>query len=195
MRTIGSDGVLDVQIHVDEKQLQEVIRKLDRARVNVPQAIRNVLNRVARDARKQIVQRARAVYYFKPGFKIGNIELTPASAATLTATLKAQSRPRTMRQYDFGVTKAGVKARVLRSGSRKFLGYDKMRAFVNDSIQGGLIMHRKLRKRYPLETDYGPSEANMYKQAFVGAHGGGPMQGLIEARLARELNVELAKYV
>lgn len=186
---------MDIQIEIDEKQLREVMRKLEAAKVNVRQAIRNVLNRVARDARKQIVQRARAVYYFKPGFRVGNIELTPASAATLTAILESENKTRNVREYDYGITKAGVKVRVMRSRSRKLLGGEKRRAFMNYSVQDGLIMGRTTAKRMPLTSFHGPSEANMYKQAYVGAHGGGPMQGLIEARLARELRVEVAKYI
>ena len=188
-------GNLGVRIELNEADLKAVMKKLDKLKANTPKSVSNALNRVARGARQQMVARARATYMFKPGFRVGNITLHAANVGMLVATLEAQTKTRTARQFDWaGGYPEGISMRLLKSGSMKpLVNKAGNKAFMNNAVQDGLIMQRIGKARDKLRAPRGASEADMYKQAWVGAHGGGPMEGLVQQRLMRELNAEIAK--
>ncbi len=180
---------------VNEADLQEAKRRLTAVGANVPRAIRNILNRVGRKVRKELVVGMRARYNFKPGFRIGEITIYQAELGNLTVELQNMSRTRTLRRYKYSTPKSGIKAAVRKGRSVVQIGERGRRAWMGTGVKiAGLISQRKSKApKAKIRVMIGPSFAKMMEMTWTGRNGGVDMQGTTRDEFYTQLEAEIKK--
>lgn len=162
--------MIEFHIQIDEADLARFNAAFDGAPQKARSALANAINKAARHARKDVVNKAKSAYYFKPGIHIGDMKLERASPAKLTAKLEAKGESRTAKEYKTRFTKRdGVKVSVLRASSPRALGEKGRRAFMGPGGNiAGLVAQRKGKSSMPVRVPHGPSIAKMFEMAWKG---------------------------
>lgn len=185
-----------VQFSISQEDLDYINEKLKEAGKNVPSGIRNVLNRVARSVRKDLVAGAKKTYTLKKGFSLDSIKLTVATPSKLSAKLESVGPTRTLGSFKFTQSKAsGVKSGILKQGGTKMLQSSQGgKAFVGPGGKvARLIVQRESKKNYPLKVLHGPSVPKMYEMVYRGENGNPSMKEPTQKKVHDEIMKEVAK--
>lgn len=181
----------------DEADIKRLTKALERAGANVGRGVRNVLNRVGRQARKDIVARLRATYAFQEGFRLGDIELHLATPANLSVYMTKTGRSRTLKEYKFRETKKGIKANILKGKSTVLLasqGRHHAWMGTGGGIEG-LIAQRRSPDRMDIRVPHGPAYSKMMEMVWTGKRAGAPMGPEVTRHLHAEALAEIKKLI
>lgn len=175
-------------LKVEAPDLKPLIRTLEGAARNVPSAFARVTAVLRRGMKTETTNAATAVY--NVGKQRVGKEWRVAITSPTSFTITGGHRPISLVSYGARATKRGVSVTVLRSRGRTLL----RSSFIATGRAGNrLVFERTGKSRLPIETKYGPSAADMLKNAKVI----GPIGSRFTARATKELlrmiEVELAK--
>lgn len=134
-----------VEFEVDATQLQRIELKLKDMKSKAPQALKNAVNATARDAKKDLANKAKETYAVKsPRFQkaISQKNATAAKpTATLTITGKANSLSDFKYKSNSGVS--GARGKLYKASSLKSLDASGLKAFVAKFTSGHVAVVRR----------------------------------------------------
>lgn len=153
-----------IEFEVDSTQLQRIELKLKDMKSKAPQALKNAVNATARDAKKDLANKAKETYAVKsPRFQKA-INMKNATAAKPTATLKITGAVNELADFKFK-SNEGVNAargKVLKSSALKTLEKGNLKAFITKFGSGHTsVVQRKGASRLPLRKLLSPSIPTM----------------------------------
>ena len=134
-----------IEFEVDQTQLQRIELKLKDMKAKAPQALKNAVNATARDAKKDLADKAKETYAVKsPRFKkaIAQKNATASNpTATLTITGKANSLSDFKYKSNSGST--GAKGKLYKASALKSLDAGSLKAFVATFASGHVAVVRR----------------------------------------------------
>lgn len=137
-----------IVVEIDKSTLHYVENRLGKLKREAPKVIARAVNDTARSARVKLAQKAREAYTVKSaGFK-SRMKIKAATAATLTAVIRAQGKTLTLPRFKTSAPASGAKAQIVKAGKLKKLKKGNIKAWKGPN---GLIMQRKGKERYPLK--------------------------------------------
>lgn len=153
-----------IEFEVDSTQLQRIELKLKDMKSKAPQALKNAVNATAKDAKKDLANKAKETYAVKsPRFQKA-IGMKNATAAKPTATLKITGAVNELADFKFK-SNEGVNAargKVLKSSALKTLEKGNLKAFITKFGSGHTsVVQRKGASRLPLKKLLSPSIPTM----------------------------------
>lgn len=153
-----------IEFEVDATQLQRIELKLKDMKSKAPQALKNAVNATARDAKKDLANKAKETYAVKsPRFQKA-IAMKNATAAKPTATLKITGAVNELADFKYKANSASDAARgkVLKSSGLKVLEKGNLKAFISKFGSGHVsVVQRKGASRLPLRKLLSPSIPTM----------------------------------
>ncbi len=153
-----------IEFEVDSTQLQRIELKLKDMKSKAPQALKNAVNATARDAKKDLANKAKETYAVKsPRFQKA-IAMKNATAAKPTATLKITGAVNELADFKYKANSASDAARgkVLKSSGLKVLEKGNLKAFISKFGSGHVsVVQRKGASRLPLRKLLSPSIPTM----------------------------------
>lgn len=193
----------------DQDMLAKVEKKLGSLKSEAPTALKNAINKTAKQARKDLASEAQKTYTVKSGGFNKAMKIKNASAGSLEAVIKATGAP--LQIKSFRISKAGdvPRVQVLKAGSLKPLVKGNIKAFVNNiarkgqtrkrdtakGAKGSTVSHtdiaqRKGSSRLPIKTFYGNSVPIMLgneRRVY------GIVKPTIEENLQKNVDAQVAK--
>lgn len=134
-----------IEFEVDQTQLQRIELKLKDMKAKAPQALKNAVNATARDAKKDLADKAKETYAVKsPRFKKA-IAQKNATAANPTATLKITGKANSLSDFKYksnsGAT--GAKGKLYKANALKSLDKGSLKAFIVTFKSGHVAVVRR----------------------------------------------------
>lgn len=149
-----------IEFEVDQTQLQRIELKLKDMKAKAPQALKNAVNATARDAKKDLANKAKETYAVKsPRFQKA-IAMKNATAANPTATLKITGAVNELADFKFKANEGtnAARGKVLKSSGLKTLQKGNLKAFIAKFGSGHTsVVQRKGASRLPLKKMLSPS--------------------------------------
>lgn len=185
----------EIYIEVDHDDLKKLYAALDKSQTKMQSALRNAINRTATAALKDIKAGRSKGYTIKASRFNSEITKQTASTAHLDATIKAEGRVHTLKNFKTSAPKSGGKADIVKTGLKKLESSTGGKAFMGTGgAINGLMAQRTTSARYPLKVLLSVSTPKMMEQIFTGERGGqGNMQLTVQARLHDEIMAEIKK--
>lgn len=153
-----------IEFEVDQTQLQRIELKLKDMKAKAPQALKNAVNATARDAKKDLANKAKETYAVKsPRFQKA-IAMKNATAAKPTATLKITGAVNELADFKFKANEGtnAARGKVLKSSGLKTLQKGNLKAFIAKFGSGHTsVVQRKGASRLPLKKLLSPSIPTM----------------------------------
>lgn len=140
-----------IEISYDRNMLARIERTLGRMKSEAPKALKNALNRTARQARIDLKNQVRKQYTVKAGKVSRAMTIQRATNSRLDATIFVKGKVLNVTDYKTTAPKKrlrGAKAQVVKDGGlKRIVGPKKITAFkgIND-----LIWQRRGKERYPI---------------------------------------------
>ena len=135
-----------IEFEVDQTQLQRIELKLKDMKAKAPQALKNAVNATARDAKKDLADKAKETYAVKsPRFKKA-IAQKNATASNPTAILKITGQANALSDFKYKANGGGASARgkIYKAATLKDLSLnDKLKAFVVTFKSGHIAVVRR----------------------------------------------------
>lgn len=183
-----------ITYRVDSNDLKRVTRALTKLKNSTPSNLRNAINRAATRVRREIIGEAKAGYTLK-GLKLASVDLFRATPSLLVATLKAQGRPRQLKEYKSSAPKSGVRAAVVKGAGKTVKGDSEAGAafIATGGRVAGMIVQRTSRKRYPLKVLHADSIPKIVEMVFEGKGDSG--QAAVEPKARQILYEEIQKEI
>ena len=180
-----------IEFEVDATQLQRIELKLKDMKSRAPQALKNAVNATARDAKKDLADKAKETYAVKsPRFKKA-IAQKNATAANPTATLKITGAVNELADFKVKANDGANAARgkVLKSSGLKALEKGNLKAFMTKFGSGHVsVVQRKGAARLPLRKLLSPSIPTMIgNEAKV--------YGIIKPKIQENLQKNIQKQI
>jgi len=198
--------MVDVVIDADMRaQVFKISKQLGALSDQAPKVLARAVNDTAKDARKQLANKAQETYDVRRVRFNKALKVKSATVSHPIATLKSTGKP--MEIYDFKVvsTGNGLVGHVLKKSPLKPLEGNGLKAFMatytndkKDKKTGEVVGHsyhktvaqRKGKSRYPIKTFMSPSEPQMLgSEEFVWA----VVKPDINDELAKNIEREIAK--
>lgn len=134
-----------IEFETDSTQLQRIELKLKNMRNKAPQVLKNAVNATARDAKKDLANKAKETYEVKnPRFQKA-IDMKNATTAKLMATLFITGKSNALSDFKYkknsGMT--GAKGKLYKAGSLKSLNAGKLKAFITKFESGHVAVVRR----------------------------------------------------
>lgn len=153
-----------IEFEVDQTQLQRIELKLKNCKEKAPVALKNAVNATARDAKKDLANKAKETYAVKaPRFKKA-IAQKNATKSKPTAVLKITGAVNELADFKYKPNEQANAARgkVLKSGSLKTLQKGDLKAFITKFGSGHVsVVQRKTSARLPVKKLLSPSIPTM----------------------------------
>lgn len=181
---------------VNKADLRYVQSKLKGMESKAPSVFRNAINRTATKVKKNITTGVKSSYTMKAKAYGKDITIQRATASHLDATIKAQGRPRTLKEYKFSAPKRGVRSDITKSGLKDLVSQiGGGHAFVGKGgAIGGLIAQRRGPERFPIRVPKSVSVPKMVEKVYKGERGhAGNMEPTTRKTLHEELMAEIQK--
>ena len=124
-----------IEFEVDQTQLQRIELKLKDMKARAPQALKNAVNATARDAKKDLADKAKETYAVKsPRFKKA-IAQKNATASNPTATLKITGAVNELADFKYkdNTSTDAARGKVLKASGLKSLQKGNLKAFKGTS--------------------------------------------------------------
>ena len=149
-----------IEFEVDQTQLQRIELKLKDMKAKAPQALKNAVNATARDAKKDLADKAKETYAVKsPRFKKA-IAQKNATASNPTATLKITGAVNELADFKYkdNTSTDAARGKVLKASGLKSLQKGNLKAFITKFGSGHVsVVQRKGTSRLPLKKLLSPS--------------------------------------
>lgn len=134
-----------IEFEVDSTQLQRIELKLKDMKAKAPQALKNAVNATARDAKKDLADKAKETYAVKsPRFKKA-IAQKNATASKPTATLIITGKANALSDFKYksnsGAT--GARGKLYKANALKSLDAGSLKAFVVTFASGHVAVVRR----------------------------------------------------
>ena len=153
-----------IEFEVDRTQLERIELKLKNCRDKAPLALKNAVNATARDAKKDLANKAKETYAVKsPRFKKA-IAQKNATKSKPTAILKITGKVNELADFKYKENEGANAARgkVLKSGGLKTLQKGDLKAFITKFGSGHVsVVQRKTSARLPVKKLLSPSIPTM----------------------------------
>lgn len=153
-----------IEFEVDQTQLQRIELKLKDMKAKAPQALKNAVNATARDAKKDLADKAKETYAVKsPRFKKA-IAQKNATASNPTATLKITGAVNELADFKYkdNTSTDAARGKVLKASGLKSLQKGNLKAFITKFGSGHVsVVQRKGTSRLPLKKLLSPSIPTM----------------------------------
>ena len=167
-----------IEFEVDQTQLQRIELKLKDMKAKAPQALKNAVNATARDAKKDLADKAKETYAVKsPRFKKA-IAQKNATASNPTATLKITGAVNELADFKYkdNTSTDAARGKVLKASGLKSLQKGNLKAF------------RKGTSRLPLKKLLSPSIPTM-----VGNEA--KVYGIVKPNIEKNLQKNIQKQI
>ena len=172
-----------IEFEVDQTQLQRIELKLKDMKAKAPQALKNAVNATARDAKKDLADKAKETYAVKsPRFKKA-IAQKNATASNPTATLKITGAVNELADFKYkdNTSTDAARGKVLKKGNLK--------AFITKFGSGHVsVVQRKGTSRLPLKKLLSPSIPTM-----VGNEA--KVYGIVKPNIEKNLQKNIQKQI
>lgn len=130
-----------IKFEFDEAGLQKVEKKLGAMKSEAPRALKNALNATAKDARKDLANKARETYTVKIGGFNSQMKIERASTGNLVAIIRSQGAPLELKKFSVqgGRRGSAMTTQINKKHGRKSWGGN---AFVNNIARNGQTRKR-----------------------------------------------------
>lgn len=180
-----------IEFEVDPTQLQRIEIKLKDMKHKAPQALKNAVNATARDAKKDLANKAKETYAVKsPRFKKA-IAQKNATAARPTATLKITGAVNELADFKAKANEGvnAARGKVLKASGMKPLQKGDLKAFVTKFGSGHTsVVQRRGKERLPLKKLLSPSIPTM-----VGNEA--KVYGIVKPNIEKNLQKNIQKQI
>lgn len=179
-----------ITYEISRRDLQYVQRKLRDMETKAPRVIKNAINHTAKEGRKKLAAGAQSSYTVKSGGFNSRMKIQNATNTRLYAVIRAKDRPLTITRFHTTAPMGGGRADIVKGGLKELVGSKKIKAFK----QGGLIMQRKTKERFPLKVLRSNSVPKMLEKVYSGERGiEGELAPVIQKTLHDEIKKEIKK--
>ncbi len=190
-----------INVEVDKVSLQKVEKKLGKLQSKAPEVLKKALNQTAKQARKQLSQKAQETYAVKSGRFNKSMRIKNATNGNLEAEIRSQGKPMELKDFKVSPATAAtganrpdiVKAKVVKSNGMKGLAKGNVKAFVAKFGSGhGSVAQRRGKGRLPLKVLYSNSIPKMLgseKRVY------GIVKPDINNNLKKNVNIQIKKLV
>ena len=180
-----------IEFEVDQTQLQRIELKLKDMKAKAPQALKNAVNATARDAKKDLADKAKETYAVKsPRFKKA-IAQKNATASNPTATLKITGAVNELADFKYkdNTSTDAARGKVLKASGLKSLQKGNLKAFITKFGSGHVsVVQRKGTSRLPLKKLLSPSIPTM-----VGNEA--KVYGIVKPNIEKNLQKNIQKQI
>lgn len=138
-----------IEISYDQNMLEQIEKKLGWMKSEAPKALKNALNRTARQARTDLKNQVRKQYTVKATKVSQAMRIQRATNSKLDATIFVKGKVLNITNYKTSTPKKGAKAQIIKDGGLKqIVGPKEITAFkgIND-----LLWQRRGKERYPIK--------------------------------------------
>jgi hypothetical protein len=188
-----------LEVEVDEATLKAIELKLGKMKKDAPRALKNAVNKTARDTKKELANTAQETYTIKTMRFKKNVAQKNATQSNPTATLKVRGKANNLKSFTTkGNTDAvAAKAKVLKTGGLKALDGNgtRSKAFLVTIDNGKSkkshtgIFERKGKNRYPVDELYSLTAPGMVGSERVY----GKLEPEITKTLYKNINAQIKK--
>ena len=138
-----------IEISYDRNMLAQIEKKLGKMKGEAPKALKNALNKTARQAQADLKKQVKKQYVVKAKKLSEAMRIQKATNSNLDATIFVRGKVLNITNYKTSTPKKGAKAQVAKDGGLKqIVGPRGITAFkgMND-----LIWQRRGKERYPIK--------------------------------------------
>ena len=180
-----------IEFEVDRTQLERIELKLKNCRDKAPLALKNAVNATARDAKKDLANKAKETYAVKsPRFKKA-IAQKNATKSKPTAILKITGKVNELADFKYKENEGANAARgkVLKSGGLKTLQKGDLKAFITKFDSGHVaVAQRMTSARLPVKKLLSPSIPTM-----IGSEA--KVYGVVKPNIQKNLQKNIQKQI
>jgi hypothetical protein len=182
--------MIDVDVRLDPAQVARLEQRLNALKMDAPKVLAKALNSTAKNARRDLADKARETYTVKIGGFNSEMRLSPASAGNLEAIIKSQGANLELKKFSVGGGHGGPP---LTTTINKQHGKKTFRAgFVNKIAQNGHVAAavRQGQDRLPIKKLFSVSVPHMLgSEQYVY----GIVEPKIEENLKNNVDKEIAR--
>ena len=125
----------EIKFEFDQITVKDIEKKLGRMKSEAPRALKNALNKTAKDARSDLAKKAQETYAVKVGGFSSRMKIKPATAGNLEAVIETRGKPVEMRYFSHRGGRKGAQLYVtIIKGFQKSMG---RRSFYNKISKKG----------------------------------------------------------
>lgn len=141
-----------VNIKIDDREIKNTLKKLDKFPKQVPKAASAAINRTITFTNKKVSQEVRKIYNIKAGDIKSSIKIKKATPSNLSGEINSSGRRLTLKRFSkTNKWKRGkpIKVKVKKTGAKVVNTSPK--AFMTSLNGNGQILKRKGSSQYPVE--------------------------------------------
>lgn len=155
---------------INKKDIARIQKKLGDMKGKTPTVIARAINRTASNAKSDLAKQNQEAYSYKKSVR-SQMTIKKATSGDLSAEVRSSGKPHNLTSFQNRFSKkAGASAAVVKGEMKQIISSDgTIKGWRNGSMggEGGLIMIRKGKSRYPVRVGHGPSTPKMLENKKV----------------------------